>query len=269
MKQATTYAVSPTDHRRSAVISDTLPPAMSVAPKSEGPSTILVVDDDPHLREVVRYALAREGFEVREASDGQQALDMCTANMPDLLVVDVSMPELDGFSLCRRLRATSHVPLLFLSSRSDELDRVLGIELGGDDYVTKPFSTRELVARVKGLLRRASAPKPVSTPDPGIPQPLQAGPIRLDPSCHRVWVGGCEVVLTATEFRLLNILMGQPGRVYSRETLGSQAYPDGRHVSGRTVDSHIRRIRSKFRDLEAGFDPVQTVHGVGYRLQTP
>ncbi len=236
-----------------------------VAPPPSPDTSILVVDDDPHLREVVRYALAREGFRVREATDGQQALDMCRTDMPDLLVVDVSMPELDGFSLCRRLRESSDVPLLFLSSRSDELDRVLGIDLGGDDYVTKPFSTRELVARVKGLLRRAQGRiKHADEPDE---PPLEVAGIRLDCARHRVWVGAREVVLTATEFRLLHILMSQPGRVFDRDTLGGQAYPDGRHVSGRTVDSHIRRIRGKFRDL--GHDPVETVHGVGYRLRCP
>lgn len=251
----------------------TLDPAMTTPLKAVASASILVVDDDPHLREVVRYALAREGFLVREASDGQAALEQCQQQMPDLLVVDVSMPELDGFSLCRRLRETSDVPLLFLSSRTDELDRVLGIELGGDDYITKPFSTRELVVRVKGLLRRAGH----GTKKPEQPQhpPLEVAGIRLDIIRHRVWVGDREVPLTATEFRLLHVLMAQPGRVFDRDSLGSKAYPDGRHVSGRTVDSHIRRIRAKFRDLEpadtpgstTSRDPIETVHGVGYRLR--
>ncbi|MCB9754599.1 MAG: response regulator transcription factor [Myxococcales bacterium] len=230
---------------------------------SPGGHTILVVDDDPPLREVVRYALTREGFRVLEAADGVAALAAVEAHDPDLLVLDVSMPELDGFSLCRTLRARSDVPILFLSSRADELDRVLGLELGGDDYVTKPFSTRELVTRVKVILRRPRAATPAAaSPDH---ETLARGPLRLDPEAHRVWADGQEVSLTATEFRLLEVLMRRPSRVFTREELGARAYPDARHVSGRTLDSHVRRIRQKLRDV--GVDAIETVHGVGYRMR--
>ncbi|WP_346017084.1 response regulator transcription factor [Pseudenhygromyxa sp. WMMC2535] len=236
--------------------------------------TLLLVDDDPKLREVVGYALTREGYLVHEARDGAEALARLAAASFDLLVVDVSMPELDGFELVRRLRAEdTETPVLFLSARSDEIDRILGLELGGDDYVTKPFSTRELVTRVKVLLRRALR-EPTRTagaasedqPDADA-ETLHVGGLRLAPEQHRAWWVEAEVALTATEFRLLEVLMTRPGRVFSRAELGEQAYPDARHVSGRTLDSHVRRIRAKFR--EHGVDPVETVHGVGYRLREP
>ncbi|MFO7566308.1 MAG: response regulator transcription factor [Enhygromyxa sp.] len=237
-------------------------------PSSSSPLSILLVDDDPKLREVVGYALAREGYAVSEARHGGDALAILAERRFDLLVVDVSMPEVDGFEFVRRLRAEDReTPVLFLSARSDEIDRILGLELGGDDYVTKPFSTRELVTRVKVILRRVSRGLGDSG-EPSEPTPsteLHIGALRLSPETHRSWWAEHEVVLTATEFRLLETLMGRPGRVYSREELSELAYPDARHVSGRTLDSHIRRIRGKFRDH--GVDPVETVHGVGYRLR--
>jgi len=222
-------------------------------------SQVLVVDDDPHLREVLRYALSRAGHTVREAPDGKEALRLFKLQPADLVVLDVVMPELDGIETCRALRQHSAVPIVFLSSRDEELDRVLGLEMGGDDYLTKPFSTRELVARVKAVLRRAEMRTPS---DPA----LKYGRIRLDPSTHRVHVDAAEIVLTVTEFNLLRALMAHPGRVYTREQLTDLAYGDGYHVSERTLDSHIRRIRQKFR--EHALDPVETVHGLGYRLGT-
>lgn len=248
--------------------------------------SILVVDDDPKLREVVGYALRREGYEVCEARHGGDALTLLEQRGFDLMVVDVSMPEVDGFEFVRRLRTSDHAtPVLFLSARSDEIDRILGLELGGDDYVTKPFSTRELVTRVKVILRRVTRGRD-DTQDSDTSQDsddaqadesqLVVGQLRLSPETHRSWWGDQEVVLTATEFRLLEVLMGRPGRVYSRDELSELAYPDTRHVSGRTLDSHIRRIRAKFRaklracsggDVVGNFDPVETVHGVGYRLR--
>jgi two-component system OmpR family response regulator len=231
--------------------------------------SILVIDDDPKLREVVGYALGREGFTVSEARHGGDGLALLESRRFDLLVVDVSMPEVDGFEFVRRLRTRDReTPVLFLSARSDEIDRILGLELGGDDYVTKPFSTRELVTRVKVILRRSiRAAQPEPEPDPLARghEELRVGQLRLSPTTHRCWWSEHEVTLTATEFRLLETLMGRPGRVYSREELSELAYPDARHVSGRTLDSHIRRIRAKFRDH--GVDPVETVHGVGYRLR--
>lgn len=221
---------------------------------------ILVTDDDDHLREVVRYALAREGFEVWEARDGEEAFAQIERELPDLVVLDVNMPRLDGFSLCRRLRDTHDVPILFLSSRTDEVDRVLGFELGGDDYVTKPFSTRELVGRVKARLRRHRA---AAEPEPE----LRWGRLRLSVSRHRAWVDEHELSLTATEHRMLAALMQHPDRVLSRDQLAARAYPDGRQVSERTVDSHVRRIRAKLRPHAP--EAIETVHGIGFRLGAP
>jgi len=220
---------------------------------------ILVVDDDPRLREVVRYALAREGFEIEEAGDGHAAIAACDARLPDLVVLDVVMPELDGIEVCRRIRQRSKVPILFLSSRGEEVDRVLGLELGGDDYVTKPFSPRELVSRVKAVLRRSSEEPDASH------STLQLGDVRLDPHEVRVFAGRTELELTATEFRLLQVLMTKPGRVYTRDELMTRGYEGTHFVSGRTLDSHIRRIRKKFKDT--GRDPIETVHGMGFRMR--
>ena len=224
---------------------------------------ILLVDDDPHLREMLGYALRREGYEVLEAGDGAQALRVVESESVDLLVLDVMMPELDGLEVCRRLRRDSQVPIVFLSSKAEELDRVLGLELGGDDYVTKPFSPRELLSRVKAVLRRTRG---VVVPEPEVdPDSLEMGTLRLDLDAHRCHVAGQEVTLTLTEFRMLQVLMGAPGRAFSRDELVERTY-QGRHfVSGRTVDSHVRRIRQKLRD--AGLeDLIETVHGLGFRL---
>jgi two-component system OmpR family response regulator len=220
--------------------------------------TILVVDDDPNLREVVRYALARQGYTVREAGNGAEALRALGQGPADLVVLDVVMPELDGIDTCREIRKTSRVPIVFLSSRDEELDRVLGLELGADDYLTKPFSTRELVARVKAVLRRAT-PEPTTEKS----RSVQVGTLRLDLDEHRAWAGELEIVLTVTEFSLLRVLMGRPGKVYTRDELVEHAYGEHHHVSERTLDSHVRRIRQKFR--EVGLEPVETVHGLGYR----
>ncbi|MCB9745538.1 MAG: response regulator transcription factor [Alphaproteobacteria bacterium] len=224
-------------------------------------SRILVVDDDPRLREVVRYALSRAGFDVQEASDGAKALEAFRAEVPDLIVLDVMMPEMDGLSVCREIRRDSEVPIVFLSSKDEELDRILGLELGGDDYVTKPFSPRELVSRVKAVLRRA---KPREAPA-GEGEVMSAGGVRMDLQQFRVWGGEVEVTLTVTEFRILQVLMRHPGRAYTRDELTERAYPGSHHVSDRTLDSHVRRIRAKFRELD--LDPVETVHGLGYRLR--
>lgn len=217
---------------------------------------ILLVDDDPSLREVARYALDQAGFEVIEAGDGKAALDAFARAAPDLLVLDVLMPELDGIEVCRAIRRTSQVPIVFLSSRGEEVDKVLGLEMGGDDYLAKPFSPRELVSRVRAVLRR-TRPAPEQTV-------LEAAGIRLDGSAFRAWAGGVEVQLTVTEFRLLEVLVRRPGRVFTRQELVRGAYEGPHHVSDRTLDSHIRRVRQKLR--EGGLDPIETVHGLGFRL---
>jgi two-component system OmpR family response regulator len=219
---------------------------------------VLLVDDDPHLREVVRYALAREGHDIREAENGEDALHAFEMAPPDLVVLDVLMPELDGLEVCRRIRATSRVPILFLSSRGEEMDRVLGLDLGGDDYLTKPFSPRELVSRVRALLRRAN-------PEGTVVAHYESGALRVDPIAHRAWAGESELELTVTEFRMLAAFVKHPGRAFTRSSLVGLAYEGHHHVSDRTVDSHIRNLRAKLR--EAGEDGrIQTVHGLGFRL---
>jgi two-component system OmpR family response regulator len=222
---------------------------------------VLLVDDDKHIREVVRFALARAGHEVIEAADGRAALEAFAAHAVDAIVLDIIMPEEDGLEVCRKIRAQSTVPILFLSSRDDEFDRVLGLEIGGDDYVTKPFSPRELVARVKAMLRRAQM-RPAESKTPM----LTHGALRIDPERHRCFHGETEIVLTVTEFSLLHVLLSRPGRVYTRDDLVDRVWGVGHHITDRTIDSHIRRIRRKFADV--GADPVETVYGLGYRLRT-
>ena len=222
---------------------------------------ILVVDDDPHIREVVQFALDKEGFDTLEAGDGAQALECFAADRPDLIVLDITMPELDGTEVCRRIRQTSRTPIIFLSSRDDEIDRVLGLELGGDDYITKPFSPRELVARVKAVLRRledAKAPRDEGTAI------MQHGRLSLNLDDFTGSWDDTQIVLTLTEFGIIRTLMQRPGKVYSRDDLMSSAYELSRIVSDRTIDSHVRRVRKKFADI--GADPVETVHGIGYKL---
>ena len=227
---------------------------------------ILLVDDDPHLREMLGYALRREGYELSEAGDGAEALRSFDQQPADLVVLDIMMPELDGLEVCRQLRRSSRVPIVFLSSKAEELDRVLGLELGGDDYVTKPFSPRELVSRVRAVLRRSQAPPLPPAEDQAVSEVMSMGPLRLDSQAHRCTVNGVDLGLTLTEFRMLQALLSAPGRAYSRDELVDRSY-EGRHfVSGRTVDSHVRRIRAKLRD--AGMDDViETVHGLGFRLR--
>ena len=223
-------------------------------------ASILVVDDDGHIREVVRFALEKAGHTVLEAANGAAALQIVRDEPVDVVVLDIIMPELDGIEVCRRIRERSQVPILFLSSRDDELDRVLGLEIGADDYVTKPFSPRELVARVKAMLRRTAGP--IET---GEEASLRRGALVLDLQRHKCFWNDKEVILTVTEFGLLRSLMGLPGKVYNRGELVDRAYGLGHAITDRTIDSHVRRIRRKFGDL--GGDPVETVYGVGYRLK--
>jgi two-component system OmpR family response regulator len=219
---------------------------------------ILVVDDDGHIRQVVRYALERAGHEVREAKDGAEALRSFRERAPDLMVLDVLLPEEDGLEVCRQVRKVSPLPIVFLSSRDEELDRVLGLELGGDDYVTKPFSPRELVARVSAVLRRTS-------PSPMAEKVLKHAGIELDLARHRAEYMGRDVTLTVVEFALLAALVESPGRVFERSRLAHAVHGDGHYITERTVDSHVRRVRKKL--VELGPDPIETVYGVGYRLR--
>ncbi len=228
-------------------------------------ANLLLVDDDAHIREVMRFALEKAGHQVTEAADGAAAFALVQQRSFDLVVLDIVMPELDGLELCRKLRAQGSLPIIFVSSRDEELDRVLGLELGGDDYLTKPFSPRELSARVAAVLRRGRASQTPPEPRAG----AEAGSLRhrsivLDRVRHQCWVGGRELVLTVSEFELFRALLEAPGRVFSRAQLVEQAYGAGHYISDRTVDSHIRRLRQK---LESEAEQVETVYGVGYRLK--
>lgn len=225
---------------------------------------VLVVDDDPHLREVVGFALGQAGYAVEEAADGRAALEAFRRRPPALLVLDVMMPELDGLEVCRAVRQQSRVPIIFLSSRDDEVDRILGLELGGDDYVSKPFSPRELVARVKAVLRRQAAVEGVAaSPARSGEGVLRRGALLVDLEQWRAFWGEREVTLTATELQLLAALLRAPTKAFTREELMTRAY-EGVVVSDRTIDSHVRRIRQKF--AAAGAEVIETVHGHGYRL---
>jgi two-component system, OmpR family, response regulator len=224
---------------------------------------VLIVDDDPAIRDVLRFALARAGFEVLEAEDGPLALERFAAAAPDLVVLDVMLPGIDGIEVCRALRRESAVPILFLSSKEDEIDRVVGLEIGGDDYIGKPFSPRELVARVKALLRRAAVPAPAAPSAPAA-RLLRHGKLMLDLDFVRALWDGREVGLTATEFGILRTLLARPGKVYSRDDLMNGAYGIDKVVSDRTIDSHMRRLRAKFAAIGAA--PVETLHGFGYKL---
>ncbi len=222
-------------------------------------SRVLVVDDEAHVREVAQYALARDGHTVETARDGAEAVRRVDAGGIDLVVLDVLMPELDGLAVCRRLQG--RVPIIFLSSRAEETDRVLGLELGGDDYLTKPFSPRELAARVRAVLRRTRGD--VDDPVGPAPPPVRRDRVTIDRAGHQALVDDVPVALTVTELRLLTALVAHPGRALSREQLIACAYPGEHHVATRTVDTHVRNLRSKL--AAHGVDPIETVHGIGYR----
>src|SRR4051794_24635142 len=225
-------------------------------------ATILVVDDDAHIREVVQYTLERDGHAVVSAKNGVEALDRAADGAIDLVLLDVLMPELDGLAVCRRLRAQRTVPIIFLSSRAEEVDRVLGLELGGDDYVTKPFSPRELAARVSAVLRRTGAP--AASEPAGL---ISRGRLVLDLPAHEVRVEGALVEFTVTEFAILRALVEHPGRVWSRSQIIARVRADDFRMTERTIDTHVRRIRAKLRGH--GLDPIETVHGLGYKARAP
>ncbi len=225
------------------------------------PKHILVADDDAHIREVIGFALEKAGMRISMASDGSEALSCFRAHQPDLIVLDINMPEMDGLEVCRQLRKISDIPILFLSSRDDEIDRILGLEIGGDDYVTKPFSPRELVARINAILKRGGQ----NTPRINTSPELILGNLRIAPEQHSASWDHKTIPLTATEFAMLLLFAKHPTRVMSRETIMDHAYENNVFVSDRTIDSHIRHIRRKF--AEAGcVSIVETVHGVGYKL---
>ena len=223
-----------------------------------GSRKVLVVDDDAHIRDVVSFTIRRAGFEVLEAADGREALHIAESDAPDLILLDILMPELEGIDVCRAIRRNSNVPILFLSSKDRVVDRIVGLDAGGDDYMTKPFSPRELLARVQAMFRRIDAL------ETDVAEVIESGPLRIDAGARLAHLDGDALTLTRTEFGMLATLGRHAGKTVNRETLMRGAYPKRRVVSDRTIDSHIRRLREKLR--AAGTDPIQTVHGVGYRL---
>lgn len=219
--------------------------------------TVLIVDDDGDIRDVVRIALSQAGYQTEEAADGRAGLDAIARIKPDLVVLDIGLPEMDGLEVCRTVRVTSEVPILFLTAQGDEIDRIVGLEMGADDYLPKPFSPRELVARVKAVLRRGG----VDVAD----QPLRHGILEADPTRHLCRVSGEVVTLTAREMDLLVKLMTRPDQVHSRPALVDAIYGVNVHVSDRTMDSHLRNLRAKLGDAGCG-DAVETMHGIGIRM---
>ena len=222
--------------------------------------SILVVDDDPHIRDVVRFAFEKTGMTISIAPDGKEALRQFDRNVHDLVVLDIGMPEMDGLEVCRQIRKTADTPILFLSARDEEIDRILGLEIGGDDYVTKPFSPRELVARVNAILRRTR-----NAPPPPDSKTMSRGELAIDKDAHTATFADKPVALTALEFAILRTLLARPGFVFTRELILDAAYAGNIHVADRTIDSHVRNIRAKLAAV--GCDSViETVHGVGFRL---
>ncbi len=229
---------------------------------------IYLVDDDENILTSVSMFLENEGYDVRCFHDGVSALDVLNTEPPDLAVFDIKMPRMDGLELLRRLRQTSNLPVIFLTSKDDELDEAIGLSVGADDYITKPFSQRLLAERIKAILRRASLTNiELPVPDEGDEKVIKRGKLTLDPNRHACSWDGQPVRLTVTEFLILEALARRPGFVKSRDQLMDAAYDDQIYVDDRTIDSHIKRLRKKFRKTDKEFDGIETLYGVGYKYR--
>jgi two-component system response regulator ChvI len=233
--------------------------------------TIALVDDDRNILTSVSIALQAEGFATRVYSDGEAALKALVDNPPELAVLDVKMPKMDGMELLRRLREKSELPVIFLTSKDEEIDEALGLAMGADDYITKPFSQRLLIARIRAILRRAELrATPVDSSPAGTAaaesNQIVRGRLAMDPARHRVTWDGKDVTLTVTEFMILEALAQRPGVVKSRNQLMDVAYHEDIYVDDRTIDSHIKRLRRKFREVDDEFKAIETLYGVGYRF---
>ena len=228
----------------------------------ETPITILLVEDDPDAVEIAQLYLRREGYRVVSAADGLQGLRLSRETKPDLIILDLMLPELDGMEVCSQIREESWVPIIMLTARVEEDDRLAGLNLGADDYITKPFSPRELVARVKAVLRRAV--------EPGVlekgPQQLACGEINVDLRSHEVKVGDKGVRLTPTEMRMLVLFMREPGRVFTREQIIDRVFGNDLDSFDRTVDAHISNLRRKLESNPKEPSHIQTIYGVGYKF---
>ena len=228
-------------------------------------ATIALVDDDRNILTSVSIALQTEGFLTRVYSDGDTALKALTENPADLAIFDIKMPRMDGLELLRRLRERSQMPVIFLTSKDDELDEALGLAMGADDYIAKPFSQRLLIARIRAILRRTEA-LPTGGGEETGGEIIERGRLTMDPARHRVTWAGRPVVLTVTEFLILETLAQRPGIVKNRNQLMDAAYQDDVYVDDRTIDSHIKRVRRKFRQADPEFDAIETLYGAGYRF---
>lgn len=224
------------------------------------PGTILIVEDDNKTASLISLYLEREGYETCAASDGMEALELVRRKNPLAVILDLMLPRLDGWEVCRRIREFSDVPILMLTARGEEFDRVLGLTIGADDYVVKPFSPRELVARIKALLRRTG----IGARDTRAR--LTVGPLEIDTRKHEATVGGHKIDLTPSEFKLLHLLMNSPGRLFTREQLLDALYPLGEQVIDRVIDVHISKLRQKIEKDPTGPRYIATVRGYGYRL---
>jgi two-component system response regulator ChvI len=230
---------------------------------------IALVDDDRNILTSVSIALQQEGFVTRVYSDPQAALKAIGDNPPDLGVFDIKMPNLDGMELLRRVREFTSMPVIFLTSKDDELDEALGLAMGADDYISKPFSQRLLIARIRAILRRQELERgeATTTSDEGEPPLLERGRLAMDPARHKVRWEGKDVSLTVTEFLILEALAQRPGVVKTRNQLLDTAYSDDVYVDDRTIDSHIKRVRRKFREVDGEFEQIETLYGIGYRYR--
>ncbi len=241
-------------------------PAQTAADPGGARQCIALVDDDRNILTTVSIALQAEGFDTRVYSDGQTALKALLENPPDLAIFDIKMPRMDGLELLQRMREKSMVPVIFLTSKDEEPDEALGLALGADDYVAKPFSQRLLVARIRAILRRSDLVRAdIAAEDRvDLPEVIRRGRLEMDPARHQVSWDGKPVSLTVTEFMILEALASRPGVVKSRNQLMDAAYSDDIFVDDRTIDSHIKRLRRKFRAADAGFSAIDTLYGAGY-----
>ncbi|HEY9568151.1 MAG TPA: response regulator transcription factor [Thalassobaculum sp.] len=230
-------------------------------------STIALVDDDQNILTSVTMALEAEGFDVRAYKDGEDALRGLTQRPVDLAVLDIKMPRLDGMELLQRLRKNSTVPVIFLTSKDDEVDEVLGLRMGADDYIKKPFSQRLLIERIRALLRRQDLAADEANPNSDAT--ITRGDLVLDGARHLCTWKGRSVALTVTEFLILRALASRPGHVKNRDQLMDAAYGDSVYVDDRTIDSHIKRVRKKFKALDDAFNEIETLYGIGYRYREP
>ena len=229
-------------------------------------NTIALVDDDRNILTSVSMALEAEGFKVRTYNDGAEALRGISSNPVDLAILDIKMPRMDGMELLGHLRQKSNLPVIFLTSKDDEVDEVLGLRMGADDYITKPFSQRLLIERIRSLLRRERSAQESAGGSEG-EQPLLRGELMLDPGRHLCTWKDKPLSLTVTEFLILRALAQRPGHVKNRDQLMDAAYGEAIYVDDRTIDSHIKRLRKKFKDMDPDFSQIETLYGVGYRYR--